>query len=148
MGKERCRNLEIEKRVSEWETQENARLTTLHADAKAQSEAREQALAVEKARKCEEFRDECAARAEQQRKDAELNRKRAENIRRKEEERVAKAALKAQELKQDSTAKSQATVKAFAERTVPAEMSLVSVLTQAPVETHYSHFGASVGGIL
>merc|ERR1712203_223713 len=73
--KERCRNLEIEKRESEWEPEENARLTTLHAEAKAQNEAREQALAVEKARKCEEFRDECAARSEQQRKDAELNRK-------------------------------------------------------------------------
>merc|ERR1711920_871719 len=101
-----------------------------------------------KARKCEEFRQDTASRAEKQRRDEELNRKREENIRRKEEERVAKAALKAQELKQDAIAKSQTTVKAFAERTVPAEMSLVSVLTQAPVETHYSHFGASVGGIL
>merc|ERR1712190_580284 len=109
--------------------------------------ARDEALAQEKARKCEEFRQECAARAEKQRRDAEINRKREENIRRREEERVARAALQAQELKQDAIAKSQTTVKAFAERTVPVDTSLVSVLTQSQVDTHYSHFGASVGGI-
>merc|ERR1711920_397301 len=58
--KERCRNLGIEKRESEWELQENARLTTLHAEAKEQSDARCTALAEEKARKCEEFRQETA----------------------------------------------------------------------------------------
>merc|ERR1712032_1804466 len=134
-----CRNLEIEKREEKWEQEENTRLIEIHKEAKETSEERQAKLAQEKSLKCDEFRQECASRAEKQKRNDDINRKRQENIRRKEEERVARAALRAQELKQDAVAKSQATVKAFAERTVPVDMSLVSVLTQSQVETQYSH---------
>merc|ERR1712032_491720 len=101
-----CRNLEIEKREEKWEQEENTRLIEIHKEAKETSEARQAKLAQEKALKCEEFRQECAARAEKQRRNDDINRKRQEHIRRKEEERVARAALQAQELKQDAVAKS------------------------------------------
>merc|ERR1719188_2553607 len=51
--KERCRNVEIEKRKAAWEERENTRLINMHRSAKETAAAQEEALAAEKAKQCE-----------------------------------------------------------------------------------------------
>lgn len=146
--KERCRNSEIEKREKAWEDRENTRLMARNRETKRLAAEASERRANLKVQLCDQLRQDAADRSDKQKKDNELNQKRQENIRRREEERKRKAADRAQELKQDATAKSHMTVSGFIERTVPVDSTLVSILTQRAVDPQYSHFGASPTGIL
>mmetsp|Transcript_38885 Transcript_38885/g.98679 ORF Transcript_38885/g.98679 Transcript_38885/m.98679 type:complete len:240 (-) Transcript_38885:47-766(-) len=114
--KERCRNVEIEKRSQAWEEKENTKLLAMHNDSKVAQHAREEALAADKARLCEAERDAAAQRAEARRKQEDVDRKREENIRKREAERQRKATEEAQRLKHDEIARSSKIVTEFTER--------------------------------
>eukprot|EP00405_Crypthecodinium_cohnii_P010276 CAMPEP_0206433430 /NCGR_PEP_ID=MMETSP0324_2-20121206/8526_1 /ASSEMBLY_ACC=CAM_ASM_000836 /TAXON_ID=2866 /ORGANISM="Crypthecodinium cohnii, Strain Seligo" /LENGTH=233 /DNA_ID=CAMNT_0053899689 /DNA_START=40 /DNA_END=741 /DNA_ORIENTATION=- len=114
--KERCRNVEIERKHSAWEEKENARLMEMHSAAKEAQKVREEVLAADKARLCEEQRAAAHDRAEAKRHQQALDAKREENIRKREAERQRKAAEEAQKLKKDHIAHSSKIVSEFTER--------------------------------
>mmetsp|Transcript_62053 Transcript_62053/g.108640 ORF Transcript_62053/g.108640 Transcript_62053/m.108640 type:complete len:234 (-) Transcript_62053:60-761(-) len=131
--KERCRDVEIDRREKAWEEKENNRLITMHQDHIENTQTCESKRASEKERRCEEMRNAAAERAAKKQRDLELNAKREANIKAREAERQARAAEEAKQLKTDSVAKSKAIVSTFTERTVPVDTTLVSILTQAPI---------------
>eukprot|EP00929_Paragymnodinium_shiwhaense_P111786 TRINITY_DN80073_c0_g1_i1.p2 TRINITY_DN80073_c0_g1~~TRINITY_DN80073_c0_g1_i1.p2 ORF type:complete len:241 (+),score=84.63 TRINITY_DN80073_c0_g1_i1:99-821(+) len=118
--KDRCRAVEIDKRNATWEERENNRLVVMHREAQQRKEVQNEALLAEKERLCGEMRDAAAERAAAKKRNEELQKKREENIKRKELERQKKAAQEALKLKTDNTAKSEAIVNEFTERTVPS----------------------------
>lgn len=146
--KERCRNVEIDKRQKTWEEKENTRLVAMHREAHQATQQRDEALAAEKSKQCEELRSAATERAERRRKQAELDAKREANIRKKEEERLSKAAEGAQKLKTDHVAKSNAIVSSFAERAVPADPEMVSAMNRRTAHQQHGHDGATPGSIL
>jgi len=128
--KERCRNVEIERRGQAWEDKENTRLVAMHKEAKQASEERDAGLSANKAKHCQDLRQAASDRAERRRRQEEIDAKREANIKRKEAERQAKAAEGAQKLKEDAIAKSNMIVANFTDRAVTTSPMLVSVLAQ------------------
>lgn len=123
--KERCRQVEIDKRAQTWEQTENTRLVDMHAQAEADKKAAEEKLAQAKSEKYEQLQQAAAARAEKKRMDEEINERRRQKILEREAARQMKGASLAQELKSDSIAKSSAVVTSFTEKTVGKQASTV-----------------------
>mmetsp|Transcript_98641 Transcript_98641/g.279558 ORF Transcript_98641/g.279558 Transcript_98641/m.279558 type:complete len:245 (+) Transcript_98641:52-786(+) len=146
--KERCRDVETERRERAWEAAENARLVEMQSGAREADRAGRERLRDAKLEAFDEMRRAAAERAEKQRRGEELRRKREENIRLREEAQRLRGAENARGLKSDDVARSKAVVDSFVERTVPVESALVSILTARPVDPQFSHFGASAGAIL
>jgi len=141
--KDMCRDVEIQRLEKAWQEKENARLVAMHEEAKRQRNDREQRLAEEKELHFEGFRTAASERAAKKKAQEELNRKREENIRRKELERQQRAAENAKQLKSDAIAKSQAAVDAFVAKTVSSEPTFVSTLATRSINPQQGNSGAS-----
>lgn len=118
--KDRCRAVEIQKRDQMWQDAENHRLVQMHRDAQLKKADHTEAMITEKARLNEDMRNAAAERAATKKRNEELQKMREENIKRRELTREQKGAQNAVELKTNPTAKSEAIVTEFTERTVPS----------------------------
>merc|ERR1719326_2339113 len=103
-----------------WQDAENHRLVQMHRDAQLKKADHSEAMITEKARLNEDMRNAAAARAATKKRNEELQKMREENIKRRELAREQKGAQNAIELKTNATAKSEAIVTEFTERTVPS----------------------------
>lgn len=146
--KDRCREVEMDRREKAWEKEENARLMEMQREAKEHTRICEAKRAEEKAQRCEDMRGAASERAARARRDAELNARREENIRRRDAKRHQRAAEEASRLKNDATAKSKEVVSAFTDRTIPPETIAVSVLSQVPVSGPRGQLGPTAGSII
>eukprot|EP00747_Dinoflagellata_sp_TGD_P166370 gnl/TRDRNA2_/TRDRNA2_189058_c0_seq1.p1 gnl/TRDRNA2_/TRDRNA2_189058_c0~~gnl/TRDRNA2_/TRDRNA2_189058_c0_seq1.p1 ORF type:complete len:251 (+),score=65.76 gnl/TRDRNA2_/TRDRNA2_189058_c0_seq1:68-820(+) len=146
--KDRCREAAIQKRTDAWVQRKTAEVSDMVRSSKEDMKAKAAQRAREKAEKCDALQAEASKRAFTAIQNEELNKKREENIKKAEAARQARAEEKARALKVDAVAKHEGTVSRFTERTVPCESTLVSILTQQSVGSHYSHFGASAAAIL
>jgi len=146
--KDRCREVEIVRRGKLWEKKENARLIDMQREAKEILEISDTKRAGEKAQRCKDMRDAASERASKAKCNAELNARREENIKRRESQRQMRAAEQAKALKNDATAKSKAVVEEFTERTIPADTSLVSFLSQTPVSGPRGQLGPTASSII
>ena len=135
--KERCRDTSINKREEAWEQQENAKLVRQNREAQEIEQKKEEELAARKVEKYEELKRDAEDRALMKQKQQDINNRREENIRLKEEQRRKSAAEQAARLKVDSIAKSHDTVKSFADRTTPQTSELVGVMTQLPANKNF-----------
>lgn len=146
--KDRCRDVEIDGREKLWEKSENGRLMQMQKEAKENQAISENKRGEEKVQRCEDMRNAASERAAKARRNAELNAKREESMKAKESERQMRAADEAKQLKSATPAKSRAVVTAFTERTVGADTSSVSALSQCPVTGPRGQLGPTVGSIL
>lgn len=146
--KDRCREVEIDRREKVWEKKENARLVDMQRDSKELSGISATKRGGEKLQRCEDMRNAASERAARAKRNAELNTRREENIKQKESERQMRAAGEAKTLKNDAIAKSKAVVEAFTERTIPADTALTSVLSQIPVSGPRGQLGPTPSSII
>merc|ERR1711879_194715 len=122
-------------------------LVTMHDEAKTKKQEHDEAIKENKAQLFDNMRTQATERALKKQRDAELQAKREENMRRKEHERQLRAAENAHQLKNDEKAKSEAIVNAFVERTVP-NLSTSVVLSAAAHGLQGDGLGATPGSIL
>lgn len=146
--KDRCRQVEIDKKEQAWEKSENATLLQMHIDSKDVEQVSEQRRADEKFQRCMTLRDNSSEKATKEKRNAELNAKREENLKLREAQRQLRAAEEAKQLKCDAVAKSKAVVRAFTERTIPGDTALISCLSQFPVTGPRGQLGPTAGSIL
>lgn len=130
--KDRCREVETDRRIKAWEIKENGRLVEMQREAQECKLVSDSTRAAQKLQRCEDMRNAASERATRAKRNAELNAKREEKIREKEAQRQMRAAEEAKELKAASAAKSKAVVTGFTDRTIPADTALMSMISQVP----------------
>lgn len=131
--KEDCREAAIEKRETAWLAAENGRLASMNHEAGETVREQERRIEVEKARLFAQMQADAARRAEKSREEAAIQKRRNDNIQAKEDHRRLSEAKRSQALKADSKAKQQATVRAFCEKTLPADACEESLDRASPV---------------
>jgi len=146
--KDRCRQVDIDRKEKTWEKSENERLLEMQIDAKDVELISEKKRAEEKLQRCTVMRDNASEKAAKEKRNAELNAKREENLKLREAERQMRAAEEGKQLKCDAVAKSKAVVRAFTERTIPGDTALISCLSQFPVTGPRGQLGPTAGSIL
>jgi len=146
--KDRCRQVDIDRKEKTWEKSENERLLEMQIDAKDVELISEKKRAEEKLQRCTTMRNNASEKAAKEKRNAELDAKREENLKLREAERQMRAAEEAKQLKCDAVAKSKAVVRAFTERTIPGDTALISCLSQFPVTGPRGQLGPTAGSIL
>jgi len=146
--KDRCREVEMDRREKNWHERENARLVEMQKFAKEMIQKSDTKRVGEKVQRCGDLRNAASERAARAKRNAELNARREQNIQSRESVRQIQAAENAQRLKADTIAKSKAVVGAFIERTVPDDTGVVSLLSQIPCSGPRGQLGPTAGSIL
>merc|ERR1712072_661708 len=146
--KDRCREVEIDRKNKEWEKKENMRLMYMQQEAKASIAMSENKRHDEKLKCCMDMQNAAADRAAKAKRNAEINAKREENIKKREAERQKKAADQALQLKNDAVAKSKAVVILYTERTISGDTTPTSMLTQTPISGPRGQLGPTPGSII
>jgi len=134
---DRCRTIEIGNKLKEWEDRENKKICSQVKKAKQNEMLVEARTSSEKSFNFSRLRQAAQTRDEKKQADADLNAKREEKIRKKEEERLQRELERTKALKKDNLAARAQRVAQFTDTKIlvggkEVSSSLASILTQNP----------------